>query len=216
MVFIFYYICLNFKNKTMKKNSILAMIGFAFLAVSCGSDAPEEVVVEDTVYSLNTEESTLWWRGEENAEHFHTGNISFSEGTFTMNGENVVSGDFKIDPNTLTPNTEGYPAEKMAYLKSHLLDTAFLFTAEYPNITVKTAEYKDGKLKTTINVRGVDLETEVPVTIDQKENDLWIKGEFTVDFAKTMMPYITEINPETGAPGAKSGFQFKMDLKLSK
>lgn len=200
----------------MKKKNILAVISLAFIAVSCGNDTTEEVVVEDTVYTLNTEESTLWWRGEENADHFHTGNISFAEGTFTMNGDNVVSGDFKIDPNTLAPNTEGYPAEKMAYLKSHLLDTAFLFTAEYPNITVKTAEYKDGKLKTTINVRGVDLETEVPVSVKQKENELNIKGEFTIDFGKSMMPYLIDINPETGAPGAKSGFQFKMDLKLSK
>lgn len=200
----------------MKKKNILAVISLAFIAVSCGNDTPEVVVVEDTVYTLNTEESTLWWRGEENADHFHTGNISFAEGTFTMNGDKVVSGDFKIDPNTLAPNTEGYPAEKMAYLKSHLLDTAFLFTAEYPNITVKTAEYNNGKLKTTINVRGVDLETEVPVSFEQKENELNIKGEFTIDFAKSMMPYLIDINPETGAPGAKSGFQFKMDLKLSK
>lgn len=200
----------------MKKKNILAVISLAFIAVSCGNDTPEVVVVEDTVYTLNTEESTLWWRGEENADHFHTGNISFAEGTFTMNGDKVVSGDFKIDPNTLAPNTEGYPAEKMAYLKSHLLDTAFLFTAEYPNITVKTAEYKNGKLMTTINVRGVDLETEVPVSFEQKENELNIKGEFTIDFAKSMMPYLIDINTETGAPGAKSGFQFKMDLKLSK
>lgn len=198
----------------MKNKGILLFSSIALLAVSCST--PEEPKVEDTVFNLDTETSTLWWQGEENAEHFHTGNISFSDGTITMNGDSLVSGEFTIDPTTIAPNTEGYPAEKMAYLKSHLLDTAFLFTAEYPTVTVKTGTYADGKLKTTINVRGVDIETEVPVTVKSTEKEVRIKGEFTVDFAKTMMPYLTEVNPETGAPGAKSGFKFKMDLKLEK
>ncbi len=102
----------------------------------------------------------------------------------------------------------------MEYLKGHLLDTAFLFTAEYPTIKVTTGEYVDGKLKTTINVRGIDVTSDVPVEINSDENGVTIAGDFSIDFASSLMPYITEPDPETGKPGAKSTFDFKMNLKL--
>ena len=201
----------------MKNKSILLVAAISFLAASCGSSADEETMeVEATTYSLNTEASTLKWHGEENADHFHDGTISFTEGSFVMQGDEVVSGEFTIDPSTINPMTEGYPEEKMAYLKSHLMDTSFFFTAEYPTVMVTTGDYKDGKLSTTINVRGVDIATEVPVAINTTDDGVTIKGDFTIDFTKSKLPYLVEVDPETGSPGAKSTVDFKMDLTLSK
>lgn len=201
----------------MKRNGLLMMAAVSLIAASCGNTETE--VAEEAVsvtYALDTEASSLKWHGEENEEHFHDGTIHFTEGTFTVKGDEVESGQFVIDATSITPKTEGYPDEKMAYLKSHLMDTAFLFTAEYPTVTVSTGAYTDGKLSTTINVRGVDITTEIPVEVVVNEESATISGDFSVDFAKSNMPYLNEINPETGKPGAKSEFSFTMNLKLKK
>lgn len=201
----------------MKNTVLLLMIAASLGLVSCSSEESTETnEVEATTYTLDTEKSTLNWHGEENEEHFHDGTISFSEGSFTMKGDEVVSGDFTLDLASLKPMTEGYPAEKMEYLKGHLMDTSFFFAAEHPNITVKTAEYENGKLNTTINVRGIDVTTSVPVEIKSSENGVTIAGDFSIDFADAKIPYVTEPDPETGKPGAKTVFDFTMNLHLTK
>ena len=105
-----------------------------------------------------------------------------------MAGDDAVSGEFTIDPNSIKGQTEGYPAEKMDYLSSHLKDTAFLFTQEYPMITVTTGEYKNGELATTINVRGAKIETSIPVAIKKDGDNVSVKGDFAVDFGSVGMP----------------------------
>lgn len=204
----------------MKKASVFFLAATALFVASCSSndentDENGEEKVE-TMYSLDAGASSLMWHGEENEAHYHDGSISVTEGTMTMAGDDVVSGEFVIDPNSIKGQTEGYPAEKMDYLSTHLKDTAFLFTQEYPTIKVTTGAYKDGMLETTINVRGVDLKTSIPVAIKKDGDNVSVKGDFTVDFSSVGMPYLQMTNEETGEPSAKSGIQFKMDLTLNK
>ena len=201
----------------MKKASVLFLALAALAVTACSSsDEAEEEAAEKVVYTVDSGASTLMWHGEENEQHFHDGVITISEGSMTMEGEKVISGEFKIDPSSIKPQTEGYPAEKMDYLKSDLLDTAFLFTSEYPTIDVKTGAYENGKLDTKITVRGVEISSMIPVKIETKDGIATVKGDFVVDFSPVGMPYLETVNEETGKPGAKSGIQFKMDLKLKK
>lgn len=198
------------------KKSLILFTGAAMLLASCSSGETEETV-ETTEYVVDTATSTLWWRGEENAEHFHYGYISISEGSLTAENGIPVSGSFAIDPNSIDPDTEGYPEEKLAYLASHLKDTAFLFTAAYPEVKVTTGKYKNGKLNTTIEVLGATLQNDIPLTLKTTDDGkMMLTGDFTIDFADSKMKYVTEIDPEKGTPGAKSKIQFKLDLHLSK
>lgn len=202
----------------MKKASVLFLAMAAVAVTSCSSEESTETEekVEKVVYSLDADASTLNWHGEENENHYHDGVISVTEGTFTMEGDNVVSGEFTIDAKSIKGQTEGYPEEKMMYLSGHLQDTAFLFVAEYPTVKVTTGAYEDGKLDATINVRGVDIKTKLPVKIETNENGASIKGDFAVNFGPVGMPYLAQINEETGEPSAKSDILFKMDLQLKK
>lgn len=202
----------------MKKASVLflAMAAVGLTAVSCSSnEEEEEEKVEKVVYTLDASASTLQWHGEENENHFHDGVIQVTEGTLTMEGDELVSGEFTIDPKSIQGQTEGYPEEKLAYLSGHLQDTAFLFVAEYPTIKVTTQSYKDGNLTATINVRGVDLTAVMPVEIKTTEDGATMTGDFAVNFSPVGMPYL-EMKNEEGQPAAKSSIQFKMDLKLNK
>lgn len=183
---------------------------------SCTSETSSADEIKTEVYSLAPESSTLWWRGEENADHFHYGHITITEGTLTTENDVPVSGFFLIDPNTITPETEGYPDEKLEKLGAHLKDSAFFFIDKFPEIKVTTGVISNGKMDLDIDVIGTHLLEQVPVEVDKTDNGLNVKGDFTIDFAKTQMPFITEVDPETGQPHAKSIFQFKLDLKLNK
>ena len=195
------------------------MAATALFAVACGSGEGStetaETNVEPVVYNLDSESSSLWWKGEENEMHFHTGNVQITEGSLTMIGDSVSEGKFTIDLTKMTV-ADSMPQEKIDYLISHLQDTSFFLTSQYPTATVTVNGYADGKMNTTINVLGTDLTNDIPLTMTATDEGATFSGKFSIDFAETQMPYITEVNPETGTPGAKSEFQFDLNLVLKK
>ncbi len=199
------------------KNKIIIPLSIMLIALaSCGSDQPEAEEVTEVTYTLDTENSVLNWHGEENAEHAHDGTLSFSSGSLTMVEDEVKEGEFIIDIASISPTTEGLPDNKKASLKEHLMDTTILFFDKYPNVTVNTGAYKDGKLYTVINVRGVEITKEIPVEIKQNGDELTMEGDFSVDFADAKMPYLTEPKESTGKPGVKSVIDFSLELRLTK
>ena len=201
---------------------VAALIFAAILVSSCqGTDESTEVEVVETVemkeitYSLDTNETSLWWKGEENEMHSHTGYVQVSEGSLTMIGDSVSSGSFTIDLNKITV-ADSMKQESINSLISHLQSADFFSTAEYPVAKVTVNGYNDGKMNTTINVLGVDLQNEIPLAMEASEDMIKFSGTFGIDFADTKMPFITNVKPETGAAGAKSEFQFELSLVMRK
>lgn len=206
------YICQKIENMTLKK-SIIMFASVALLA-SCGTKEAEKI--EDHVLTADTKASTIEWRGAENDEHFHVGVINLKEGSITMNGDSLVGGRFVVDMATIEAKTEGYPEAKLAYLGSHLKDTAFFFIAEHPMVTVDVNSYSDGKMNTTFNILGVAIEQEVPVKMTITEKGATIVGDFKLDISTTNMPYTKDINEETGKPSLIPVLDFKINLVLNK
>jgi hypothetical protein len=194
------------------KNIFLMMAGSALIA-SCGSKA-EEVTTE--TFSVVVDESTINWRGAENEQHFHTGTVSFAEGSLMMTGDEVTGGTFLVDMNTIVANTEGYPEAKLEYLTSHLKDTDFFLVKDNPKVTVDVKSFKDGKLQASFNVLGTVIEQDVPVTLTKEENSITIKGNFKLDISSTSMPYAKEMNEETGKPSLQPELEFDMNIVLKK
>lgn len=201
----------------MKRKNILLFAFAALFAVSCGqSESTEENTAEEVTYSVDASNSTINWRGAENAEHFHVGTVALKDGSLTMKGDELVSGSFTVDMNSITSATEGYPAEKLAYLNSHLKDTAFFFVSDFPEVTVDAMAYNDGKLNAKFSILGTEIEQEVPVTIKHDEKGASIVGKFKLNIAGTKMPYLSEKNEETGAPSLNPELEFDIDIKLKK
>lgn len=199
----------------MNKKLIL-FIGAGLILASCSSEESSAEEIISTEYTLNSDKSSLWWKGEENADHFHYGHINITEGSLTTQNDVPVAGEFIVDPNTIVAETEGYSPEKLSKLSAHLKDSSFFFIVDYPEIKVSTGAYTDGKLDVVLDILGTKIIDKIPVTVDRSEKGMNMKGEFALDFAKTNMPYITDIDPETGSPSAKSTFQFNLDLYLDK
>lgn len=187
----------------------------AVIATSCSSttEAEETVEVTPVTYQLDTENSKLSWKGEEGPEHFHTGDLKFSEGTLTMKGDEVESGEFKVDMKSISV-TDQTPDEKVGYLVGHLQNEDFFNVEKYPTVKVVLGEYKEGKLKTTIHVLGQEITNNLPVTINSDGETASIEGDFEVDFASTKMPGI-QPDPESGE-AISSVFSFTLNAKLKK
>lgn len=193
----------------------MLMAAFTGVLLSCGNNETEEKV-EDVSYTADVKASTIEWKGEENAEHFHVGTVNLKEGNLVMNGDSIVSGKFIVDMSTITPTTEGYPAEKLAYLSTHLKDTAFFFVAQNPEVSVDVHSYSNGKMKATFNILGGTVDAEVPVKLTSDDKGATITGDFKLDISKVNMPYSKEINPETNKPALVPELGFKINLVLKK
>lgn len=203
------------------------MASVALLAVSCTSteEVTEEVVVEDAMYTLNTEETTLMWAANMGPEYGHNGTISITEGTMTMNGDNLVSGSFTIDMNTVknVDLVEAGEVDKAGYLEGHLKGTMvdekhpadlFFNAPVFPTTKVTLGEYKDGKLGLTVSVLGKEMQQEVPVTLTHDENSATINGAFALDFTSLEVPGL-QPNPEDGSQ-INPMIDFKLNVVMTK
>jgi len=201
----------------MRKTSMLLFASIALLSVACSDGSSEEQnEVEAVSYTADTETSTINWRGGENDQHFHVGTVNLKDGMITMKGDELVDGNFTVDMSTITSSTEGYPAEKLAYLNNHLKDTAFFFVSDFPEVTVKLNSYKEGTLNATFNILGNELTQDVPVAISSDEKGASIKGKFNLDITNSKLPYLSTVNEETGKPALQPELEFDIDIQLKK
>jgi len=72
----------------MKALHLFLAAGTALAMTACGgadSEKLENVEVEMATLNVNTENSTLAWKGSKSPEYFHTGSVKFSEGQVPMN-----------------------------------------------------------------------------------------------------------------------------------
>lgn len=211
---LFVYICQNLIYLEMKMRNLALGVLVAGFVASCGTT--EEPKVENVTFLADTKASTIAWHGEENAQHFHDGVVSFKEGELVMNGDSLVSGKFVVDMSTIDAKTEGYPAEKMAYLNLHLRDSTIFNIAKYPTSTVVINGFKDGKLDAEFEVLGVKFKQEVPATIATTENGATLTADFSLDVTPVKIPYVNGVNPETNAPNMNPNLGFKINVVLKK
>lgn len=163
-------------------------------------------------YELDKTTSTLGWKGGKNASYFHTGVVNFSEGSLEMNKGNVAGGTFTIDLSSIKVTDAGLPDGKKDYLAGHLKNEDFFNVAKYAVAKVTLGEYKDGKLTTTVNLLGVDVKQDVPVTIKKSEKGATISGKFDFDFTAANIP--GTIKKEGDTESISPVFSFDLNLAV--
>jgi polyisoprenoid-binding protein YceI len=195
----------------MKNTTFFAAAGLALALFSCGG---AEGNTEKTTFKLDTEASSLSWKGSKSATYAHTGMVGIKEGSIEMEGDKLVGGTFVIDMNDITVSDKDLPADKKEMLAGHLKDTSFFFAAKHPNITVKVNGYENGKLDAVVNILGQDMKQSIPVTMKVTEKDATISGKFTMDVATLKLAGM-EPDPKSGEK-IQSKIEFELDLKLKK
>lgn len=180
----------------LKVTGMAAVIAFT---VACkenqnevDASAEEEVAVatvEAVTYNVDTEASNIAWVGSKPTED-HTGNISLSSGMVKVNGEELESGEFTIDMNSIeVTDLEG---DKAASLKAHLTgeregtSSDFFNTAKYPTakFVVTGLNDVDGKtmLEGNLTLKDVTKNVSFPVTVAYEGDKMMLNSEeFTID-----------------------------------
>ena len=205
----------------MKKIGILLFASLAVIATSCSSTSTEDAAGEPITYALDKEATSLEWAASMGPDYGHTGLVDITEGTMVMEGDELKSGSFTIDMNTIRSTDLEEP--KAGYLAAHLKGTApdethpvdlFFNTPKYPTVGVTLGEYKDGKLGLTISIMGEELKQDVAVKITSDENGASIKGDFSLDFDSLGIPGL-QPNPEDGSQ-INPVIDFKLKVALKK
>ncbi len=168
----------------MRISKMILMAGAVIALASCGdnSEALENVEVEMKTLSVDAANSSLAWKGMKNAEYFHTGTVSFKDGSAEFIDGALVSGTFSVDMKTIAV-TDATPDDQKAKLVGHLGMPDFFDVAKNQTVTATCGAYMDGKLPITLTISGVEIKKDVPVTVTYKDGKGSITGKFDVDFS---------------------------------
>ena len=196
----------------MKIVNVIAMsiVGAALASFSLKSNGEEKKHQNSCV--LDQEHSSLSWKGGTNDAYFHVGKVKISEGNIVMEHGELVSGKFLIDLSTIVCTDAQLPKEKQEGLAKHLKGDDFFNIAKFASATVTIGNYKDGKLTTIINVLGVDIKQDIPVTFVANEKGASIVGKFDIDFTAAN---ILGVQPQEGdKESIKPIFSFDLNVVL--
>ncbi len=163
---------------------MLLMAGAAIVLSACGgkNDAAEEVEAVMSKLTVDTEQSSLAWKGMKTADYFHQGSVTFADGSVQFIDGMLMSGKFNVDMTSIAV-TDELPEDKKGMLIGHLSSADFFDVATNAKVKVTCGAVTDGLLPVTINISGMEISQNVPVTVSYEDGKGSIKGTFDVDFA---------------------------------
>lgn len=90
----------------------------------------------DFQLNINTEKSNIMWEASKSTGASHSGYIKMLNGNIKINKNEIISGNFIMDMNSITC-TDIEDANSNQYLISHLKNEDFFSTTAYPKASMK-------------------------------------------------------------------------------
>ncbi|MDT0556767.1 YceI family protein [Patiriisocius hiemis] len=193
----------------MKKQilSIAAILCVAIVMTSCKDNKKEATTTEEKEvaevdatavdYKVNTEKSTIMWKGEK-PTGTHYGTIDLSEGIVAVNNGAVEGGKFTIDMTSIVSlDLEGKGKES---LESHLMGTVegkegdFFNVNKYPTATFELTGISEKEGKTMVSgnltIKDKTNNIEFPAAVSFTGNEMsLLSEEFAIDRTKWDVNY---------------------------
>ena len=183
------YKTLNFLR--MKKLSTLALVAvFAVATWSCTSktetteETAEMAGLPDGELAINSEGSSVEWKGEVLGMKSHNGTVKLTEGNLTVADGKITGGKFVVDLSTITPLDSTYDADNTKEkLVGHLSSPDFFNVSEFPTATFEITSIEGADIKGNLTIRGKTHEEMVKnVNIDAETGI--VSGVLTFDRSK--------------------------------
>ena len=194
-------------KKVIKSTMALGLI----ILASCGETAVKE---ENTIYTIDSEKSTLTWTGVKIGEEgMHSGTVVISEGTIIYAGTKFEEGNFVVDLNTLKGTDADLPDALKDTLKVHLSSPKWFDMVKFPMSKVVISEITNDAITATINVLGKDIKTVMPIKHKMNDKSFTASGKFDVDFKDAMVPGMIKEGEEMGVSTVVS---FELNLNMKK
>ena len=162
--------------------------------------------------AVDTEASTITWKGMKNAEYFHTGTVKFADGSAEFIDGNLTSGSFNVDMGTIAV-TDQTPDDKKAMLVGHLGTPEFFDIANNAKVSVSSGAYSDGTLPVTIKMSGKEITQNVAVKVTYKDDKGSITGNFDIDFSSLDVVGFKPAKGETEFVQPTINFDLNLQLK---
>ncbi|MEM9886995.1 MAG: YceI family protein [Bacteroidota bacterium] len=161
-----------------------------------------EVTAEAVTYTVNTEASTINWKGYKKFDigDEHTGTLKLSEGSLSVTGDQLTAGEFKIDMTSME-SIDLAGTEGAAKLVGHLHSPDFFSTEEYPTATfaITGVEAVEGSADVTHNItgnltmRGETKQITIPANVSIADGKITaVAPEFTIDRTQWGVEYGNE------------------------
>jgi polyisoprenoid-binding protein YceI len=177
----------------------LGMSFMAFALTACGgaaesssenTEAPAaEAAVEAPAkmdYMIDTEKSAVSWAGEMMGVYTHTGTLSFSEGSVSVENGAITGGMFAVDMTTMSPTDANYKDEdggRSSDLVGHLSSPDFFNVAEFPSAALTITGAGEEGLMADLTIRGkTNSEVITDITMDAEAGTA--SGKMTIDRRK--------------------------------
>ena len=182
----------------MKKNlfKIVAVLGVAFLVISCGKDKPvtseaNEVLTQTdgVLYKVDTMNSRVEWKGYKvlkSDQTTHFGVIRFESGDVTVKDGKLQSGKFVADINTLENVDLKDDEEMKVKLEGHLKSADFFEVEKFPTASyeiTKVTEAKSGDYNTILDgnltIKGITKPVQFKANVTVQNENVSIATEPT-------------------------------------
>lgn len=190
----------------------IKLLAFVFvtaaIAVSCGSGSEasqvgqEQEVSEMTgeTYTVDTEASSIAWRGEKFNGDFHTGTINVKEGTLSVEDGAITGGNFTIDMNSIEV-TDELPEDKKGYLVAHLKGTSgsdkdadFFQVTKYPTATFEITKVEGNEVSGNLTMLDSTHNVTFTTTTSMEDGKLTATTEdFTFDRTQWGITFMSTI-----------------------
>lgn len=148
---------------------------------------PAESPADAAVYVIDTEASTVKWKGSKPA-YFHEGTIAISNGALSVAGGSVVAGNVEIDMTSIV-NTDLTDPEKNAKLVGHLSSDDFFNAGAYPTSSLVLTGVEMGSdgqatVSGNLTIRDKTQHVTFPAEISVSEDGVEATALFSFDRSK--------------------------------
>ncbi|WP_025665728.1 YceI family protein [Aquimarina megaterium] len=210
----------------MKRVSIIL---FLLIFSSCKNDKnnikteKEKEVIElsntDVTYTINTEQSIIKWEGfTPIAGDGHNGTIKLSSGLVQLKNNDLKSGNFIIDMNTIE-NSDIEDEKEKGELVEHLKNSDFFDVKKFPEskFEITNVIKDDGKtfLEGNFTMKGKINNIKIPISINKSKDELTIvSNTFNIDRTKWGIIYDSgSFFKDLGDHLIKDNIQIEFNLK---
>jgi len=172
----------------MKRNVLksgIAMLAGIFLFVGMAN-------AKNGTYKVDTQKSKVEWLGKKVTGE-HSGTIMISDGSIILNGDDLKSGSFVVDMNSIKCTDikdEGYRAK----LEGHLKSDDFFGIEKFPKSKFEIVESKylgegNYKVKGNITIKEITKPIEFTVNLHKHGEDIHVSGKVVIDRSKFNIRY---------------------------
>lgn len=213
---------------------VAALAVSLFSLAACGSkdtlksgdaQAVDSTITAEKTFVVNSESTTLAWKGSKISGSSHNGTITVSEGSLNTAGGNLVGGKFVVDMNSIVC-LDLEDADKNGRLIGHLKSDDFFSVEQFPtaDFEITNAEKlaaadnagNNYNITGNLTIKGITRSITFPANIQISDNATNAKAEFTIDRSEWDVRYGSgKFFDNLGDNMINDAIEFTLDLNAS-